>query len=199
MYPDGNTLQSKTAYGIDSNPTVVDHLTPAGQLLEREKHYFYGSPTATFFTGANSYPSYTDGREYQTQLFGGDGTTELRRIYNNWQQGCAVSQWSNTIPNNPHIADTTSTLEPTGANQVSKQTFNYDCYNNLTDTYEYDYGTGLPANNFTRHTHTDYLTTNPVNGAAYDVLNPNATSPDINATFHIRNLPVQHSVYDVES
>jgi RHS repeat-associated protein len=197
VYPDGNTLEGKTTYGIDSNPTVVDHLTPAGQLLGREKHYFSGSPSATFFTGANSYPSYTDGREYKTEIFDSDGTTVLRRVENNWQQGCAVSQWSNTVPNNPHVADTTSTLEPTGANQVSKQTFNYDCYNNLTDSYEYDYGTGSPATSFTRHSHTDYLTTNPVNGAAYDALNPNATSPDINATFHIRSLPVQQSVYDV--
>jgi RHS repeat-associated protein len=175
----------------------VDHLTPAGQLLGREKHYFYGSPSATFFTGANSYPNYSDGREYKTEILDSDGATVLRRVENDWQQGCAVSLWSNTVPNNPNIADTTSTLEPTGANQVSKQTFDYDCYNNPTDTYEYDYGAGSPATNFTRHTHTDYLTTNPVNGAAYDVLNPNSTSPDINATFHIRNLPVQQSVYDV--
>ncbi len=196
VYPDSNTLEGKTTYSVEFNPTVVDHLTPTGQLLGREKHYFYGSPSDTFFTGANSYPSYTDGREYKTELLDSDGSTVLRRVENDWQQGCAVSLWSNTVPNNPHNADTTSTLEPAGANQVSKQTFNYDCYNNPTDTYEYDYGTGSPATSFTRHTHTDYLTTNPVNGAAYDVLNPNATSPDINATFHIRSLPVQQSVYD---
>ncbi|MDX6501148.1 MAG: hypothetical protein QOG23_4408 [Blastocatellia bacterium] len=197
VYPDSNTLEGKTTYSIDFNPAVVDHLTPAGQLLGREKHYFYGGPTQSFWAGANSYPNYSDAREYKTEIFDSDGTTVLRRVENDWQQGCAVSLWSNTVPNNPRNADTTSTLEPAGANQVSKQTFNYDCYNNLTDTYEYDFGAGSPAASFTRRTHTDYLTTNPVNGAAYDVLNPNATSPDINATVHIRNLPVQQSVYDV--
>ena len=196
VYPDGVTLESKTTYSMDVNPTVVDHLKATGELISREKHYFSGSPSATFFTGANSYPSYTDGREYQTQVFGSDGTTELRRVNNNWQQGCAVSQWSNTVPNNPHIADSTSTIEPTGANQVSKQTFGFDCYNNPTDTYEYDFGTGAPAVNYTRRTHTDYLTVNPVNGGAYDALNPSTTNPDINATYHLRSLPKQQSVYD---
>jgi hypothetical protein len=196
VYPDGVTLQGKTTYSIDSNPTVVDQLTPAGGLISREKHYFYGSAAATFFTGANSYPAYTDGREYRTQVFDSDGVTELRRVDNNWQQGCAVSQWSSTVPNNPHLADATSTLEPTGPNLVAKQTFNYDCYNNLTDTYEYDYGSGVPAANYLRHSHSDYLTINPVNGAAYDTLNPNAMSPDLTATFHIRSLPVRQSVYD---
>jgi RHS repeat-associated protein len=196
IYADGQTLEGRTTYSIDTNPTIVDHLKPTGELLSREKHYFYGDPRTTFFLNSNSYGLWNDGREYKTQIFSGDGVTELLRHESNWQQGCAVSSWSNLIPNNPRIADTTSTLEPSGANQVSKQVLGYDCYNNLTDKYEYDFGSGVPAANYTRRIHTDYLTTNPVNGASYDTLNPNSTAPDINATYHLRNLARRISVYD---
>jgi RHS repeat-associated protein len=196
VYADGQNLEQRTTYSIDTNPTVVDHLKPTGELVSREKHYFYGSPTTTFFQGSNSYGMWNDGREYKTQIFSNDGTTELRRVENNWQQGCLVSPWSTLVPNNPHIADTTSTLEPATVNQVSKEVFSYDCYNNLTDKYEYDFGTGAPATNYTRRTHTDYLTINPVNGGSYDTLNPSSSNPDINATYHMRNLPSQTSVYD---
>ena len=71
--------------------------------------------------------------------------SNLQRTANNWQQGCALSQWAldTNTPNNPRIADATTTLMDT--NQVSRQTFSYDCYNNKTDGYEYDYGTGAPG------------------------------------------------------
>jgi RHS repeat-associated protein len=197
IYADGVNLESRTTYSNDVNPMVIDHLKPTGELISREKHYFYGDPRTTFFLSSVSYEGWNDGREYKTQLLSNDGTTELRRVENSWQQGCTVSPWSTLIPNNPRIADITSTLEPSSSNKVSKEVFNYDCYNNLTDKYEYDFGTGAPAANYTRRTHTDYLTINPVNGASYDTLNPSPSNPDINASFHLRNLPSQTSVYDI--
>ena len=57
-------------------------------------------------------------------------------------------------------------------------------YNNQTDTYEHDYGSGT-AGVLIRRTHTDYLTVNPVNGADYTL-----------DSIHIRNLPKQTSVFD---
>src|SRR5207247_578045 len=59
----------------------------------------------------------------------------------------------------------------------------YDSYLNRTDAYEYDFGAGA-AGPLIRRNHTDFLTSN--NGANYD--------SDI--AIHIRNLPVQQSVYD---
>ena len=74
------------------------------------------------------------------------------------------------------------------ANLVSKQTFGYDQYNNQTDVYEYDFGSASPPDSPTRHTHIDYLTTNPVNGVNY------ATDTNI----HIRSLPLKQIVYAVD-
>ena len=59
--------------------------------------------------------------------------------------------------------------------QVSKQTFAYDNYGNRTHSYEYDFGTGA-AGSLIRHTRTSYLTTNDVNGAAYDTVNWSGSS-----------------------
>src|SRR5262249_32938465 len=78
---------------------------------------------------------------------------------------------------NPHVIRTTSLLAD--SNQVSKQEFTYDSNNNLTDAYDYDYGSGAPGP-FLRRTHTDYLTTNPVNNIDYTADN-----------IHILGLPSQ--------
>ena len=61
---------------------------------------------------------------------------------------------------NPQITQSVTTLSD--INQVAKQTFLYDQYNNKTDVYEYAYGTGA-AGALVRRTHTDFLTTNSIN------------------------------------
>lgn len=65
----------------------------------------------------------------------------------------------------------------------------FDQYNNQTDTWEYDYGSGV-AGPLLRHTHTSYL------AAGYDTLNPVWNNPNLSITYHIRNLPSQISVFD---
>jgi hypothetical protein len=99
--------------------------------------------------------------------------------------------------NDPQITQRMTTLSDT--NQVSKESFAYDKYSNQTDVYQYDYGTGAPPAYATRHTHTDYLTSNVVNGVTYqyDTINPNTTSPDSNATIHLRTLQQAQSIYFV--
>jgi len=71
-------------------------------------------------------------------------------------------------------------------NQVAKQTFSYDQYNNQTDVYEYDFGDGAPGP-MIRRTHTDYLRNNPYQGNV-------DYAADLNV--HIRNLPANNSVSD---
>ena len=68
-------------------------------------------------------------------------------------------------------------------NLVSKQTFAHDQYNNVTDTWEYDFGPSAPGP-LIRRTHTDYVTLN--NGVDY--------AADTN--IHIRNLPLLKQVFD---
>ena len=88
----------------------------------------------------------------------------------------------NEPANDPRISQTVTTLVDT--NQVSKTTYSYDQFNNQTDSYEYDYGTGA-AGALVRHIHTDYVTTNPVNGTDY-------TATGV----YLRSLPSQTSVFD---
>src|SRR5258706_69989 len=153
----GVTLQSKTTYSIGTDPTIVDQLNSVGTLLSREKHYFYGDPKASFFTTANAYPVWNEGREYKTLGFDSNGTTELRRVENNWQQGVIVSPWDTTIPNNPRLSDLTTTFVDT--TQVTKKVFGYDDsvpYNNQNNVKEYDFGNGV-AGALLRGTKTNFV------------------------------------------
>lgn len=204
VYPDGATgaaFASRMTYSSTEAECAgcvkVDQLNNFGTLLTRTKHYFYGNAAMSFWLGPTEYPSWKEGKEYQTEVFASDGTTLLRRIVHTWQQPIAGNSWpltqaetSDTVKsNNPQITQTVTTLEPSQANKVSKQTFAYDKYTNRTDVYEYDFGTGA-AGSLVRRTHTDYLT------SSYDTLNPDALNPDVSLTSHIRNLPTQLSVFD---
>lgn len=207
IYPDGGTgtaYASKTTYSRPETTTanaghvITDTLNSAGALLGRSYHYFYGSPRVSFSQKPTEYPGWKDGREYKTESFDTNGTTLLRRVEHTFAQRAAVSWWTGTAdaepPNDPRLTETLTTLADTG--QVAKQTFAYDQYNNQTDVYEYDYNAlSTPV----RRTHTDYLTTNSVNGVAYDTVNPSTTSPSASATVHLRSLPTQQSVYDANN
>lgn len=207
MYPDGGTgtaYASKTTYSRPETTTanvgyvISDTLNSAGALLGRSHHYFYGSPRVSFSQKPTEYPGWKDGREYKTESFDTNGTTLLRRVEQTFAQRAAVSWWTGTAdaepPNDPRLTQTLTTLADTG--QVAKQTFSYDQYNNQTDVYEYDYNALTTP---VRRTHTDYLTTNSVNGVAYDTVNPNITSPSASATVHLRSLPTQQQVFDANN
>src|SRR5262249_46057684 len=88
-------------------------------------------------------------------------------------------------PINARIKETINTLADGSPDQIARQRFFYDQYNNQTEVQEYDYGPGAPGA-LIRRTQTDYLTVNPVNGVNY------ATDTSV----HIRSLPSRRSVYD---
>ena len=204
VYPDGG---SGSAYAVRmtysrnesecAGCVKVDQLNSSGKLLNRSKHYFYGSAAMSFATGPTDYPGWQQGREYQTEEFADDGTSILRKTVNTWQQPIEGGSWPLGQPennigaktNNPQVTQTVITQEPAQANKVSKQTFTYDKYTNRTDVYEYDFGNGA-AGLLVRRTHTDFLT------SSYDTLNPSSPNPDLNLTSHIRNLATQVSIFD---
>src|SRR5207253_2094295 len=69
--------------------------------------------------------------------------------------------------------------------KVAKQEFTHDQYDNLTDTYEYNFGDGAPGT-LARHTHTDYANaSNLINGINYDTMD----TP-------LRSIPVAQQVFD---
>ena len=182
----GITLEGLMTYSRPESTTgtaayvEVDHLKADGStLIARERRYFYGAASSSLLQGPLDYPGYLEGKEYQTEAISSDGVTVLRRVVHNWQQGCTVSPWNSAIPNNARVVETDTTLVDT--NQMAKQTFAYDCFNNKTDTYEYDFGSGV-AGALMRYSHTDYVT-----ATSY-------TDGVIGA--HLRSLPIQASVFD---
>ncbi|HEU4713078.1 MAG TPA: RHS repeat-associated core domain-containing protein [Pyrinomonadaceae bacterium] len=198
-------FETRTTYSHPLNPPsviTVDNLDPknGNALISRSKHYFHGH-WLTNPGGANLYPAWLDGREYQTELFASNGTTVLRRINQTFQQREQLSWWTGSPegspPNDPRLVETTTTLVDT--NQVSKVTSidpnnstgpaGFDQYNNPTKVWEYDFGSGSPGS-LLRQTVTTYLN----NG--YDTVLPSSSNPDISQTYHIRNRPSQISIYD---
>src|SRR5215216_1176527 len=191
LYKDGVNLENKITY---SNPGLgqgveVKTFNSAGTLLAYSKHYHCGSALESMsseYATPISYPlNLAEGREIQTDVFSTNGTTVLRRVQNTWDANGILGGRSI----NPRLVETVQTIEPSGANLVSKQTFAHDQYNNQTDVYEYGFGSGA-AGALVRRTHTDYFT------SSYDTLNPSSSSPDPSLTSHIRELPWKVFVYD---
>ncbi len=148
-YLESGALASRSVFGgyVSSDQTQgtvqSDHLDFNGALLAREKHYFHSHPFR-YVGWQFELPDPTEGREYRTEYFAGNGTTILRRVDHDWVNcgGLCVTQ-------------TVNTLEPATANLVSKQTFSYGGALNLTDVYEYGFGAGT-SGPLVRRTHTDY-------------------------------------------
>jgi RHS repeat-associated protein len=195
-YEDGMTMTSRTTYTLSGTAVIEEQLTPppTGTVLARTKHYFIGEAAESLFDKEQGdiFTAWNEGKEAATEAIDPATGAVLRRVSNTWEQRASISWWSwwqsqygqaiGEPANDPRLTQTVSTLFDT--NQVSQQTFSYDQFNNRTDVYEYDYGAGV-AGALMRHTHTDYLTINPINNADY-------TGTGI----HLRGLPVQQSVYD---
>lgn len=217
VFKDATTLEGETTYAVSPISTIngapngqilVDHKDPAGNALSHEEHYFHGTPLDN--TGSPyDYPAWNAGLERQTDYFKANPNTNpttytlLQRTAQSWQQGPRPSSWTGGAGNNPRLVETLMTLATAtpGVYRVAKQSainplnnsVGFDQYNNQTDLYEYDFGPGQPGA-LKRHTHTDFLTTNDVNGAAYDTINPSTTDPNANATIHLRDAPLRRWV-----
>ena len=183
------SLEQKTTYEPTSgNSVTVDHLTPAGTLVAREKHFFYGSALDSLFgSTGTSYPAKLEGREYKAESYASDGTTMLRRSETNWSNRASVSWWwspgdASEPANDLRITDTTMTVADVTPNLVSKQTFGYDDtvpFNNQNNVKEYDFGSGA-AGPLLRETRTTFVTASGYTGTSV----------------HLRSLASQVSVYD---
>jgi RHS repeat-associated protein len=187
-----------TASGFAETPrytdVTVEERDAAGALLGKSLHKFAGSPLAREqgWPG-NLYSDWKEAREHTTVTYGPDGVTPLRQVRYEFAQRETVSWWTGTSdeapPNDVRVAWTETTLSD--ANLISKQSFAYDQYGNLTDTWDYDFGSGAPPAHAARHTQITYLTTNPVNGLDYASPHPTAGS------IHLRSLPQHSRVYSV--
>jgi RHS repeat-associated protein len=190
-YDTGGTGTSYTSRATYSRPesqggtvnqgyVTVEQRDINNTLLDSSKHYLHGS-------GATTGISVLDGKEDQIDRFDTNGTTVLRRVIQTWDASTSAG---------PHILETRTTIEPNGANLVSKQTFSYDQYNNQTDVYEYGFGSGS-AGSLVRRTHTGYLTTQNGYDYACDPSTTCSVSANPSNIIHLRNLPTQSSVFDL--
>ncbi len=178
------SLESKTKYSrspASGNwPVVVTVQQTDAQdnILAKTVSYFHGDPEIGQLWPIYDIAPWYNGLEFKTDHFASDGVTLLRRVSNTWANRVfpAQEQWTSFPPFgplDPRLLETTTLLADT--NQVSKKIFAYDDFNNVTDTYEYDFGTGAPGG-FLRRTHTDYVT------------DTNYTS---HTGAHLRGLPLQ--------
>lgn len=157
--------QSHPAYPLLDN-VLVDVKNGDGAVVSRTKSYFYDSVASQ---GFYTFLPASFGKEYKTEVLDpvSDSVllkTEMKFEQRESFQWCTGTFWSIYVcdPNNPlsqpevdtRMTEIKTTLE-TGL--VSKKTFNYDQYNNISDTYEYDYGTGQPGS-LLRRAHSLYIT-----------------------------------------
>lgn len=186
-YDNKTTLSRPESYGFpgtNDGYVTVNQYNSSSTLLTSTKHYYFGGAFASMLAASDptSYSGWSEGKEYQTDILASNGTTLVRRLTTSWSQRYTPSWYSGpeAPSGDPRITAVSTTLADT--NQVAQQTFGYDQFNNRTDAYEYDYGSGSPGA-LLRHSHTNYLTTN--NGTDYTT-----------NTHHIRDLPTQISIDD---
>lgn len=198
-YPTGgSTPKLKTTYSrfestgpyTDSLGKVREDQIDAGtsELLARTDHFFYGNDPAT--TGASYTGPYWGvensnalaGREAKTERLNVTSGTVLARSETQWHPSCYGARSSCGVSSNPlpwsmfvEWTRASSYEASSGQYKVAKTEFGYDQYNNLVDSYEYDFGTNSPGS-FVRRSHTDYITSSSYTSE---------TGP------HLRSLPSQ--------
>src|SRR5437588_3680522 len=157
----GLTLDGKTTYSrVETNQasedqsfTTVDVSTfsGAGSLLMHEKHYFTDTAYHSFASDAIAYAPYLAGKEYRTESYDLNGNV-LRTTDNQYAQRAAVSWWSSwkfggtaffEPPNDTRMTDVTNSVQDVSPILMSQRHIDYDQYNNETDLYEYDFGSGV--------------------------------------------------------
>src|SRR5262249_54907371 len=155
----GREIYSEGAGGASPNSIsiIVEHRDAGNTLVAQEKHYYYGTPTdEASICDATAYSAWYAGREFKTEAFNvsnGVPGSALRREQHTWYPsppGTPTYCGNGSPAPNPRVIETTTSLLDT--NQIAKQTFDHDQYNNVIDVWVYDYGIGAPGA-LLRHAH----------------------------------------------
>jgi RHS repeat-associated protein len=203
----GSSVTRKTTYVSDALgefDVAVSDFDPITQdLLAKTVHYFHGSPmySLRMTSPQDSVPEYPlEGREFKTEILNILDNSVLARVDNEWIIGCWDTQvfcTGDTLPTASYVRSTERRL--TGSvSSVSKSTFSYDKYNNVTDTFEYDFGDDY-AGALVRRSHTDYITdgnyTNPEGRNMTGLPSQSWTSSDLSGTNKVTLSQYEYDVY----
>ncbi|HWQ55152.1 MAG TPA: RHS repeat-associated core domain-containing protein [Bryobacteraceae bacterium] len=184
----GSTVSARTVFtatAVPASPSPIDpnHPTRSGtkvqvdfedlstNLLRRETHYFYGDPSSpsSLPVPDTSYPNWTDGIEFKTEIGAASSTLQVQqRLWRQRPCGGSENCWfgdpqaDSSRPHDPQVCQANTQLDSTQASYASGLVFGYDQFSNSTDVYEFDYGSApsigascptLPiANGYARHT-----------------------------------------------
>jgi RHS repeat-associated protein len=184
-----------------------------GKLLSFERHYFHGDISVLH---KGLYTSWREGKEFKTETFDTDGvnpTSLLRRVEHTLQPRQYVGYFPPASRDSgpafdPRVVETVTTLEnglvarQSAIDPLSPDPQNpnvgFDRFNNLTDSWEYDFHLPGEPESLLRHTQTAYMDGAAYTGGAWDV----GSSPDAAAiqnildSTHLRGLPARKSVFD---
>ena len=192
-------MEGKTVYDLPTilgqpqnlqESVIVKSQDAFGNPIEGSKHFYHGDAVSSISRDELiSQRPWDEGRERETQALkieivgSSEILTVLRTSVNNWVQGL--------LPGGARVSDITTTLTET--NQVSKQAFEYDIYNNILRLDEYDYGIGSPGAllrvNLNQYALNQYTT------AGYDTVAGGINNPNVTATIHLRSLITSQTVY----
>ena len=191
-YTQAGTLTAKIVFstavgnvdGQHSNrPTTavtVSFQNTGGTVLRQEVHWYYGNPASNASDPANpaQFADWWLGLELQSTV--GSSTLVNQYVQNVYQQRplspnepdwFGDPQADTAPPHDEQLCQVDTTINTiVGGGMLSGLIYQYDQYNNLTDKYEYDFGSTTavaascptPGSNFARHTHSQFLTTNSI-------------------------------------
>jgi YD repeat-containing protein len=167
VYGGTGALEQKTVYDAplltDPAPNLIVTATDQdanSNPLRKTVSTFWGTPltsaTIPLSTGAY-FPGWREGKLHIDEVDSAAGAL-LRKTENTWMNrgsgGSSIDPSNDfAAPSDPRVTQIDTTLD---GNQVSRQAFAYDMYNNITDKKEYDWGAGSPGG-LLRHTQTSYV------------------------------------------
>jgi len=203
VYEDGGTgagYSAKTTYAygystVDSVPvkrTTVTLFGGDGVPISVSRHYFTLEEEGCDYYSTNVQAALPNGkyaREIQTESYSADGTILLRKQKKDFGFR-TMATVSGDKQVDFRVIRESETLADVSPNLVSKKEFGYDGTADLTrmsDVWEYDFGEGQ-AGPLRRYSHTDYLSTNPINNIDYlannirlvNLVSQTWVSPDVN-------------------
>lgn len=191
-----DTREQRTDYGLEGfvdtthSSVTVQHRDALDTILSTETHFFHGraSDNLTLAPAPNSYPIWSDGREYRSRVQA-NTTTLLRTVDTTWSQLEPV-HWTTPAAspvNEPRVTQVITTLNDASPPVAAVQAFAFNTVSN-THTTQYDNRTDVRESAFggatlVRRRHTDYVTSLAYTGTAV----------------HLRRLPLTEIVYEGES